>query len=1208
MAQRSAHENILHEFSAAPNAGFANYGETINVDPYTGKLQAGFTLYRYDNKSTGLEHDITIGYQGGGIGVDNLVSNVGIGWSIGAGNTITRMVRGLPDEDSEGGFTTGMPPLPNQYDATRWQNLAQEFEDGEADIYYYGAGANGGRFFMGRNGQIINLPSSNIKIERYTSNYIPSYGPLDSCRSFEFRITKENGVKYVYTKFDCSKLDYGDTTYHRRRYGASTWYLTRIVSPFDKDSILFEYTPVIQDFTSGYSFINYTCISCGGSSSLPDYNINKQYRTRVREMRLTSVSYPNGTVVTFNYDTFKRLDLKTDNALKEIVISNPATSAVYGYRFRHGYMPRKVSTVIPYQSYDGTPTFSEDESNYSLRLDGFHLFSGTDTLPGYGFEYTPERLPGRGYAFNVDHWGFATSTGIYNRIPAVKYLSYDLSGSTRNADSAGSTAGSLQKIVLPTGGHIRLEYELHKAKGPDETVYSKDQLQHSTNLQVYHDDDTLSSSYQKVVPLSSVPSTHVVHRLTITPQNWPANYTSVHKIRLRTWKSIPNNTAASVFLLNKEFTMQDFSLHTPYTVEFSAPKTDTIVYRAVFSALQPDISNAVFSVQWERYSATSQVQPATLTVGGIRIKKMIQSDGMGQSNDMVQEYRYVENSGLTSGIKAGKDPIYHFTYTEGYDPKPTNPHQSLSAPYSPTEYDSYELISRRTYSGATSGTSYNYVVRTGNPLNVIQYTHGSPVGYGRVEIYNGTISNNKGKTVYIFTTPASYPLHDSLQWNKFPYPQPADVDFATGLPLSTQTYNAAGQLLSKQVAQYDVYQKLINDPNFSGVKMSIASHPATSSGNYAMSRTYLIIGKVFKVKTTETSYFQGGDSIVIESSTVYDTAKMVPRYVFSKDAMNNDIVTRYFYPFQFGTSGALATLNSKGIIYSPIRTEVWKGATSPSYLMNAAVSTFSQLGDGSVKQNASYGVTIKDPIPDFIWGNSSTTVLLQNPQYYTKLADLDQYDSYGNLVQSTSKGVTTSSIWDYKKQYPIAHVTNALASDIAYTSFEADGLGGWTAAGINQVPVNTGITGQKGYAVSSSNSLNKSGLSASKKYFLTVWAGTTAPTVKATVGGNQITVPVTASDAHKGWKLYRAEITGATAVSITAATTPVSIDELRLYPEGAAMKTYTYDPLVGLATATDAANRTTYYEYDKFGRLLYQKDVDGNIIKAQQYTHQEAQN
>jgi hypothetical protein len=66
----------------------------------------------------------------------------------------------------------------------------------------------------------------------------------------------------------------------------------------------------------------------------------------------------------------------------------------------------------------------------------------------------------------------------------------------------------------------------------------------------------------------------------------------------------------------------------------------------------------------------------------------------------------------------------------------------------------------------------------------------------------------------------------------------------------------------------------------------------------------------------------------------------------------------------------------------------------------------------------------------------------------------------------------------------------------------------------------------------------------------------------------------------------------------------VWFDELRLSPTDALMTTYTYEPLVGMTSATNERNQTTYYEYDDFNRLSLVKNTDEDIVQKTNYHYQ----
>nr|WP_162989051.1 RHS repeat protein [Pedobacter schmidteae] len=84
-------------------------------------------------------------------------------------------------------------------------------------------------------------------------------------------------------------------------------------------------------------------------------------------------------------------------------------------------------------------------------------------------------------------------------------------------------------------------------------------------------------------------------------------------------------------------------------------------------------------------------------------------------------------------------------------------------------------------------------------------------------------------------------------------------------------------------------------------------------------------------------------------------------------------------------------------------------------------------------------------------------------------------------------------------------------------------------------------------------------------------------------------------------------IKGASAIDAFSLSYPdkAAIDafvaDLKVGLPHAEISTYSYKPLVGVTSQTDAKGMTTYYEYDSFQRLKHIKDQDGNIIKSYNY-------
>ncbi len=68
-------------------------------------------------------------------------------------------------------------------------------------------------------------------------------------------------------------------------------------------------------------------------------------------------------------------------------------------------------------------------------------------------------------------------------------------------------------------------------------------------------------------------------------------------------------------------------------------------------------------------------------------------------------------------------------------------------------------------------------------------------------------------------------------------------------------------------------------------------------------------------------------------------------------------------------------------------------------------------------------------------------------------------------------------------------------------------------------------------------------------------------------------------------------------------TLRTDLNVIRNLLPNAMVTTYTYDPLIGVTSITDPRERTIYYHYDDFNRLLYVKDHDGYILGENEYKY-----
>lgn len=147
----------------APDAQALARAIDIPVNAYTGIPQ--ITIPLYEIKVGELTIPISLSYHAGGILANQEATEVGLGWSLSAGGSITRTIKCIDDfnssmgyfsyqQDWDGEFSTLMPYF------NIWTR--QFVKDMEPDIFFYSTPTESGKFFFdhSRNAHFVNVENN----------------------------------------------------------------------------------------------------------------------------------------------------------------------------------------------------------------------------------------------------------------------------------------------------------------------------------------------------------------------------------------------------------------------------------------------------------------------------------------------------------------------------------------------------------------------------------------------------------------------------------------------------------------------------------------------------------------------------------------------------------------------------------------------------------------------------------------------------------------------------------------------------------------------------------------------------------------------------------------------------------------------------------------------------------------------------------------
>jgi hypothetical protein len=538
-------------------------------------------------------------------------------------------------------------------------------------------------------------------------------------------------------------------------------------------------------------------------------------------------------------------------------------------------------------------------------------------------------------------------------------------------------------------------------------------------------------------------------------------------------------------------------------------------------------------------------------VGGARIKRMVQSDG---TTTIVKRFTYLLSDSVSSGRSLG------------------------TSVYSSLEYVP-QICS--TDGGNYVAGKWTMYAQHSTSVTALGSVHGGNVAYTKVTVLDGDNGENGWEEYY-------YNFIDDIGGGGYPYAPPASFDDVRGLLVQKLVFRSDGSLVQNTANTYSVNTDH-GDPNFRsiyGVKTGALLRGTTFDANgcpaglgwefssrlYQMDQFWPTL-----YSTAQTLYSStGNDSITTTTYFSYDTLNTQVAKKAMLTSKTDSLIT--YTTFADGVPGnpVCAEMLNRNMLSVPIESDEYRNAS----FVAKKITNFALFPGGGNQMVLPSTVQLQHA------GGILETRLL-----------LNKYDRWGNLsTENKSADAIHTYLYDYQNVYPIAEVVNADSSDVAYTSFEADGTGNWSLSG-GTVNNTQAITGTNSYQ---NGTISKSGLNPATTYIVSYWSQNGAYSIPGTISGYP-QQGKTISYHTPAWTLYVHKVTGQSTITVNATG---HIDELRLYPSTAQMTTYTYDPLVGMTTQMDAGSRATYYEYDGLQRLKRIRDQDYNILKTIDYAYQ----
>jgi len=1190
------------------------------VDMPIGSMSFTVPIYSYVDNLSKLSFRSEFLYNSGrGLEVDEVSNALGTKWNLSGIPAITRIIRGLPDDQIEkpgdvydltkypAGYlynanpvSLGCPTAESKYPIFTGQgiwvtnsNITEA--DRELDQFQFVLNGSSGSFVIDKNFIAVQSSDTRAKIEIFTEDQRATKNIRTSIK--EFHITDVNGIKYIFSEQETNRAfkisehnpngswipwaifsESYDIPLVDNPFITSTWYVSKIIDTkanrvilftYDTETTKYEFKTQLQtelfdqpppgpfyNYGTGLNAINGTTAD-NQSYTVYAYNIKGTILKReIQKKKISKITFPDNSYITFNYLT-DRKDLAATKMLDNISLIDPYQNLLIKYYLEHSYfIKNEIRDPVTAEENKWSRLCLKEIKKTGSNLNfaenpwKFEYYTGTnaieDIVPPYFFHAKDQW----GY-YNGNYSGVTTTNILddFDKISWAKVCIYNqphgYPGGVElfyNSKSGYAKNGLLKTVINPFGGKTEYQYEQN---------YCKNSF---TNYFLSYDHNSSGEA---------VGGVHI-SKIIEKPDNLPANDLTTEYIYI--------DDQGYSTLWGEEALKYQKVLRTFWRAEDKYFDGADCRYRYLYPGKLVTFNTAL--EDFKLFIKFARKGLAAIKILNYFLSNEISSKEK-QNRAVNLALQYTINVLITCLTDA-----------------PANLHSSVITTKSNINTNLlpslYKRVTKRQYSGG------------------------------------GLLS---GKTVFEFTSPDDFPLilpNESAGFDQ----KPRGYEWMYGLLKSEKYYNNSSALLKSTENEYDLKKVDVQDINTSSCNCETYWQQSLRSDQWNTTSTFneftnittnnsygvkqkvdfynIVTGHYELKKTTEKIYNQIGDYIVSNTDYLYNPINNLLASQISTTSKGTTIEIKNYYIEDYNLSNPSNTIlnqmKNDNILTVPITTETWQtklGGTPE--MLSTSVTEFGLAPNGDYRPIKTYSLVTDKPVPQSTIGIFNPNQLIRDGNLIKQQSELI-YDAYGNNV--TAKDVlgdrASSTLFGYGNVLPVVSVNNAMANEVAYTSFELNDLAGnsfyWNWSNNSGNTPNNGAQTGKKYADGRSQTDIIS--YKNKEYKLCFWAK----------GNNYILTPQIlltqkiAGPTINGWTYYEYDVAATnTYYTLAVDGNGSGIDELRLYPKNAGMVTTTYDLNIGKTSECDINNHITYYEYDGLGRIIKVLDERRNIIKTYEY-------